>query len=89
MGLTLKEFSLLKGLDRNSRTILIKQSNSSVFAKLDLYGFDDYLPIISGSKQGISLCEKIRAAVGDNPNDWIPELIQQLKAIKEEQEVNL
>ncbi|WGM09135.1 VirB4 family type IV secretion system protein [Arsenophonus nasoniae] len=89
MGLTLKEFSLLKGLDRNSRMILIKQSNSSVFAKLDLYGFDDYLPIISGSKQGISLCEKIRAAVGDNPNDWIPELIQQLKAIKEEQEVNL
>ncbi|HAT5579044.1 VirB4 family type IV secretion system protein [Proteus mirabilis] len=76
IGLTAKEFDLLVKLDRESRTMLIKQSNSSVFAKLDLYGFDDYLPIISGSKSGIKLCEIIRHDYGDNPNDWIPVFIQ-------------
>lgn len=72
IGLTAKEFDLLVKLGKESRTMLIKQSNSSVFAKLDLYGFDDYLPIISGSKSGTQLCELIRTDYGDNPNDWIP-----------------
>ncbi|WP_323085856.1 hypothetical protein [Providencia alcalifaciens] len=76
IGLTAKEFDLLVKLDRESRTMLIKQSNSSVFAKLDLYGFDDYLPIISGSKSGTKLCEIIREDYGNNPNDWIPVFTQ-------------
>ncbi|MFH6841012.1 hypothetical protein [Providencia sp. 2024EL-00732] len=76
IGLTAKEFDLLVKLGKESRKMLIKQSNSSVFAKLDLYGFDDFLPIISGSRSGISLCENIRADYGDNPNDWIPVFIQ-------------
>lgn len=78
IGLTKKEFDLLKRLGRESRTMLIKQSNASAFAKMDLYGFDDYLPIISGSQAGIALCDKIRAEVGDDPNVWIPLFINQL-----------
>lgn len=79
IGLTAKEFSLLKALSRESRTMLIKQSSSSVFAKMDLYGFDDYLPVISGSQAGVALCEKLRKELGtDDPNVWIPEFIKQL-----------
>ncbi|EMJ2323784.1 type IV secretion system protein VirB4 [Salmonella enterica] len=76
VGLTEKEFGQLKKLSLESRTMLIKQSGSSVFAKMDLQGFDDYLPIISGSMKGIKLCEKLRAELGsDSPDVWYPPFI--------------
>lgn len=79
VGLNEKEFKQLKSLGLASRTFLIKQSNSSAFAKMDLFGFDDFLPIISGSKAGISLCEIIRREKNtDDPNIWIPEFRQRL-----------
>lgn len=78
MGLTKKEFTLLKSLGKVSRTMLIKQSNASALVKMDLFGFDDYLPIISGSQAGVALCDKIRKETGDNPNDWIPRLLKAL-----------
>lgn len=74
IGLTSKEFNELIKLDKESRIFLIKQSGTSCFAKMDLFGFDDFLPIISGSKPGIALCEKIRMEMGtDDPDVWIPE----------------
>jgi len=80
VGLTEKEFTRLKRLGKESRTMLIKQSGSSVFAKMDLYGFDDFLPIISGTTEGITLAEKIRETLKtDNPDVWIPEFIRQIK----------
>ncbi|GAB7222900.1 VirB4 family type IV secretion/conjugal transfer ATPase [Vibrio owensii] len=75
-NLTQGEFDKLKALDKQSRTMLIKQSNTSCFAKLDLGGFDEFLPIISGSTDDIVLCETIRAEVGNDPDLWIPELLK-------------
>ncbi|HGG5823027.1 TPA: type IV secretion system protein VirB4 [Salmonella enterica subsp. enterica serovar Saintpaul] len=76
VGLTEKEFGQLKKLPLESRTMLIKQSGSSVFAKMDLQGFDDYLPIISGSMKGIKLCERLREELGsDEPEVWYPPFI--------------
>ncbi|WP_409202800.1 conjugal transfer protein TraE [Vibrio sp. SS-MA-C1-2] len=66
------EFTQLKALDKSSRTFLIKQSNISCFAKLDLYGFDQYLPIISGTDEDIALCEQLRKQHGNAPEKWIP-----------------
>lgn len=81
VGLNRKEFEKLKRLTKESRTMLIKQSGSSAFAKMDLYGFDDFLPIISGTTEGIVLCEKIRAELQtENPDIWIPEFIKQTRA---------
>lgn len=82
IGLTEKEFFLLKKLDRDSRTMLIKQSNSSVFAKMDLYGFDKFLPILSGSKAGITLCKEIMKEIGsEKPDDWIPIFLEKVKLL--------
>ncbi|OLF56779.1 conjugal transfer protein [Aeromonas veronii] len=82
IGLTLKEFEKLKALTLESRTMLIKQSGSSCFAKMDLYGFDDFLPIISGSMEGIMICEQIRRELNtENPDIWIPELLKRLKEL--------
>ncbi|WP_394213466.1 conjugal transfer protein TraE [Enterovibrio calviensis] len=77
-NVTEKEFERLQALSKDSRTFLVKQSNSSAFAKLDLHGFDEYLPIISGSDTEIYACEKVRERVGDDPNVWIPELLIEL-----------
>lgn len=73
-NVTQGEFDKLKALDKASRTFLIKQSNTSCFAKLDLFGFDDHLPIISGTDEDIVECERIRAEYGDEPDVWIPKL---------------
>lgn len=80
VGLNEKEFRKLKSLKVDSRTFLIKQSNGSVLAKMDLHGFDDYLPIISGGTKGIALCEDIRNEFKtDDPKVWIPEFQKRIK----------
>lgn len=79
IGLSQKEFNRLKKLTKESRTMLIKQSGSSAFAKMDLYGFDEFLPIISGTTEGVVLCEQIRAELEtDDPDVWIPEFIKRI-----------
>lgn len=88
-NVTQGEFDKLKKLDKASRTFLVKQSNTSCFAKLDLYGFDDHLPIISGTDEDLNQCEIIRKEFGDDPNVWIPKLQAHLrekrKALRETQ----
>jgi type IV secretion system protein VirB4 len=78
-NVTQGEFKKLKALSKTSRTFLVKQSNTSCFAKLDLHGFDDHLPIISGTDDDIKRCEMIRKKVGDKPENWIPEFQHYLK----------
>jgi len=78
-NVTKSEFEQIKKMDKTSRTFLIKQSNTSCFAKLDLFGFDDFLPILSGTDEDLILCEKIREKVGDNPDDWIHLLVEHKK----------
>lgn len=82
LGLSAAEIDGVLSLDKESRTFLVKQSNDSVFAKFDLYGFDDYLPVISGTTQDIYLCEQIRKYISSNDCEkWIP-IFQQAKQIE-------
>lgn len=72
-GLNKKEFDELHKLHKASRTMLIKQEHQSTFVKLDLSGFDDYLPIISGDWESIELAHAIKAEVGTtDPAVWVP-----------------
>lgn len=87
-GLTEKEFTDLAALDKTSRTFLVKQAHQSVFCKLDLTGFEDYLPLISASWESIQLSHEIKAEYGNDPKVWIPEFLLRLRAMsnKGEQE---
>jgi type IV secretion system protein VirB4 len=58
-NLTEREFTELKKLSKESRTFLIKQGNQSVFAMLDLYGFDDELAVLSGSADNVAIWRPI------------------------------
>lgn len=81
-GLNRKEFDELHKLDKDSRIFLIKQEHQSTFAKLDLEGFDDFMPIISGTWEGIQLAREIREVVGNDPKDWVPIFRQKLREAK-------
>lgn len=73
VNLTRKEFDKLKALSEDSRTMLIKQGNQSVFAVLDLHGFGDELAVISGSLDNVAILDQVTDEVGHNPDVWLPE----------------
>lgn len=79
-GLNEKEFADLYELDKTSRTFLIKQSHQSTFAKLDLSGYDDFLPIISGTWETIALSHQVKKEHGSDPKDWVPVFRQRLSS---------
>lgn len=69
-GITRKEYDELMICGRESRTFLIKQSKHSAFAKLDLYGFADLMPFLSGSADTIELLHQIMAEYGEKTEQW-------------------
>jgi len=71
-GLTLKEFEALRELALDSRMFLIKQGNQSCFAKLDLYGMDDEISVLSGNTENVAIFNEIVAEVGADPDVWMP-----------------
>jgi type IV secretion system protein VirB4 len=83
VGLTKKEFDKLKSLDRDSRIFLIKQGNQSCFAKLDLYGLDDDISVLSGNKENVAIFNEIVARVGTDPAVWMPEFQARRKGKKQ------
>lgn len=74
IGLTEKEFKQLKGLALDSRTFLVKQGHNSSFATLDLYGFDNEIPVLSSTKDNVNLVDRIIANFDERPSSeiWLP-----------------
>ena len=71
-GLTRREFALVREeLAPESRQFLIKQGLNSVVAELRLDGLDDALAVLSGRTETVDLLDRIRARVGDEPNNWL------------------
>lgn len=71
-GLTRREFALVREeLAPESRQFLIKQGLNSVVAELRLDGLDDALAVLSGRTETVDLLDRIRARVGDDPNNWL------------------
>jgi type IV secretion system protein VirB4 len=66
LNLTDREFNTLKRLSKESRTFLIKQSNQSAFATLDLGGMNDEIAVLSSSLDNVAIWEACtREAHGD------------------------
>jgi type IV secretion system protein VirB4 len=75
-GLTRHEFDLVRSLPDTSRCFLIKHGGDSVVARLNLSGLDDLLTVLSGRERTVRLLDEIRAEVGDDPQAWLPRLLQ-------------
>ncbi|MFZ7203397.1 conjugal transfer protein TraE [Avibacterium avium] len=85
IGLTPKDFAILKGFDKESRKMLVKQGDSTTELHFDLSHCMKFMPILSGSTEGQIECEKIRAEYGDNPDDWIEPFLARMKELKQQQ----
>ncbi len=67
-----REYDLIKTTDPGSRFFLVKQGVNAVVAKIDLAGFTNIINVLSGRAETVLLLDKIRAEVGENPDDWLP-----------------
>jgi len=85
-GLNRKEFDELCKLGLLSRTFLVSQDSGSGFCKLDLYGFNEFLPIISATWEGIALADEVRQSMGtEEISQWIPVFIKRYEAQQKKQ----
>ena len=75
-GLTPHEYDLVRTLPDNAHAFLIKHGNDSVVARLNLAGEADLLTILSGRERTVRLLDEIRERTGDDPADWLGELLK-------------
>jgi type IV secretion system protein VirB4 len=69
--LTMKEFNFIKVTPPEKRTFLIKHGNDSVIAKLDLSAMPDLVKVLSGRKETIEECARLRELHGEEPKHWL------------------
>lgn len=70
-GLTRKELFFIRNTPPEKRSFLIKHGTDSVVARLDLSAMPDLVRVLSGRKDTIEECARIRQEVGDDPRDWL------------------
>ncbi|MEG3088515.1 VirB4 family type IV secretion/conjugal transfer ATPase [Sphingomonas sp. PB4P5] len=77
-GLTAHEYELVRTLPDDAHCFLIKHGTDSVVARLDLSGERDILTILSGRERSVRLLDEIRQTSGDDPADWLPQLLERV-----------
>ena len=78
-GLSAHEFDLIRSLPDTSRCFLIRHGTESVVARLNLNGQRDVLTVLSGRERTVRLLDRIRAEVGDDPEAWLPRLLEEAR----------
>ncbi|MGQ3230396.1 MAG: TraG/VirB4 family ATPase, partial [Blastomonas fulva] len=77
-GLTLHELDLIRTLPDSAHCFLIKHGSHSVVARLNLSGEREILTILSGRESSVRALDELRGHVGDDPDVWIPALMETL-----------
>lgn len=77
-GLSQHEYDIVRTLPDSSRAFLVRQGNESAVVRLDLGGEKDILAILSGRERSVRMLDEIRNERGDQPEDWMPELMERL-----------
>jgi type IV secretion system protein VirB4 len=75
-GLTRHELELVRTLPDSAHCFLVKHGRESVVARLDLAGERDLLTILSARERTVRLLDAIRAEHGDDPDAWLPRLLE-------------
>jgi len=78
--LTEREFALIKTTNPGSRYFLVKQGTEVVVARIDLSGMDDVINVLSGRADTVLLLDRIRAEVGNDPDDWLPVFFERMRS---------
>jgi type IV secretion system protein VirB4 len=69
--LTHRELEIIKNTQLQSRYFLYKQNNEAAIVRINLSGVEKYISILSSTSQSVSLCDDIRAEVGDESAKWL------------------
>jgi type IV secretion system protein VirB4 len=89
-GLTEAEYDIVKGLSaRGGRTFMVKQGNSSAICELDLSGLEDFVTVLSATTDNVALLDGIRERVGDDPEIWLPLLLDAVRERKSKPKRNV
>jgi type IV secretion system protein VirB4 len=75
-ALTQHEFDLVRTLPDAVHCFLIKHGGESVVVRLALTGENDLLTILSGRERTVRLLDEVRAMQGDDPERWMPSLLE-------------
>jgi type IV secretion system protein VirB4 len=78
LGLTEREYRLIRELEPGSRTFLVKQGHHSVVCRLDLKGCHAELAVISGRAQHLGRLHQLLAEYGKEPERWLPVFLHSL-----------
>ncbi|SDN95751.1 VirB4 family type IV secretion/conjugal transfer ATPase [Ensifer sp. YR511] len=70
-GLTAKEFAFVRNTPPERHTFLIKHGIDSVIARLDLGCMPDLIKVLSGRKETIEECARLRDTYGAEPDCWL------------------
>ena len=70
-GLSEHELELIRSLPDTSRCFLVKQSDHSVVARLDLSGLAGELRVLAGAERSVRRLDALRAKLGDDPAKWL------------------
>lgn len=71
-GLTLHEIKLIKNMNPNNHSFLIKQGKYSVIVKFDLSKHVDIMHVLSTTESNVRRLDEIRDSVGNDPKEWLP-----------------
>jgi type IV secretion system protein VirB4 len=71
-GLSRHELKLVRELTPESRCFLLRHGTDSVIAKLDLSGMEDFVSVLSGRTETVSVMHQLQKRYGDNPELWLP-----------------
>jgi type IV secretion system protein VirB4 len=83
-GMTPKEHQELVKLSLESRTFLVKQSRQSAFAKMDLYGFQDEMAVLSGSSNNTEILRQLLSEQKfASADEWYPIFKERIRAARQ------
>ena len=89
-GLSEAEYDIVKSLGaRGGRTFMVKQGRSSAICELDLTGLEDFVTVLSATTDNVALLDSIRERVGDDPQVWLPLLLDAVRERKAKPERNV
>lgn len=78
--LTPREFDIVKTLVPQERYFLVKQNHESAIVRINLFGLEKYVAVLSGNITSVDYCETLRAERGDEPSTWLPAFYERFSA---------
>lgn len=82
LGLSEREYQLIKTTPKSSHYFLLKQAEQSSLATIPLKGLEDYIYVLSGDMKKALLLDEIRQNQGNDAGKWLPIFIEKCKEDK-------